>query len=80
MEIIYEPKHTEGIRALDTMYPTYAMYFDKDAKEQGIAHATTFGYVLTGSAKVTANGQGWWVQEGNYFAFHGAYDLSLKNI
>jgi quercetin dioxygenase-like cupin family protein len=76
MEIIYEPKHTEGIRALDTMYPTYAMYFDKDAKEQGIAHATTFGYVLTGSAKVTANGQGWWVQEGNYFAFHGAYDIS----
>ena len=76
MEIIYEPKHTEGIRALDTMYPTYAMYFDKDEKEQGIPHATTFGYVLTGSAKVTANGQGWWVQEGNYFAFHGSYDIS----
>lgn len=75
MEISYKPVHTEGIRALETMYPTYSMFFDKDIKEQGLPHATTYGYVLSGSAKVTANSQNWFLQEGNYFAFHGSYDI-----
>ena len=75
MEIIYQPKHTEGIRALDTMYPTYAMYFISDIEKQGMGHSTTYGYLLTGSATITANGQDWNLQEGNYFAFHGEFSV-----
>ena len=48
MEIIYQPKHNDEIRALDTMYPTYAMYFTLDVEKQAIAYATSYGYLLTG--------------------------------
>lgn len=75
MDIIYEPSNQEGLKALETMYPTYAMFFDGNINSQGVKHATTFGYVLKGSCSIHANDQYWNLREGNYFAFHGEYDI-----
>ena len=75
MEIIYEPQHTAGIRALDTMYPTYSMYFSENIEKQGMDFATTYGYVLSGMASIYANQQNWWLVNKNYFAFHGTWTI-----
>ena len=75
MEINYEPSHNDGIRALETMYPTYSMFFTKDADDLGLPHASTYGYVLEGSCIIRANKQDWHLQEGNYFAFSGSFNV-----
>lgn len=76
MEIIYEPNHGDVIDAVETMYPTFAKYYEGNAQQDGAVGGTTFGYVLNGSATIIANDQSWPVREGNYFAIHGMFDIA----
>ena len=50
MEIIYQPKHNDSLDALDTVYPSIAIFLSADVSKAGTAHSTTYGYLLSGKA------------------------------
>jgi hypothetical protein len=81
MTVIAKPKHGDRISALDTFYPTELIVVGQPGYEETDATVTTFGYVMSGEARLVAPGAlVGSLREGAFFSVPGDFRVDPAGL